>query len=1610
MKSQILKITVVLLLIITLTMANFIFVGETFISYAADSVSTNNKNIEFSAYFEDSGGNNKGSSTDKEYKDEDFYLHIQVNVKKEGYFNGEISLADSNFKLISSDSNYVSKVEENKITLNQINAGETADIRVKIEPIRNEDFDIGLLNSASKLQLTGTYKTLKNDNEVDVDISATRELKLNFTENNNEQNIVNDLQVITNKIVKIDGEEKRLVEYSWNMGLKENNYPMKKIEAKLTIPEIDGKQAEVTKVTYLNNMTSYDYDYKDSVITFSLKNDAKDNKVSWKEEGNENVILSCVYDKDVNLVNQQATAEEAITMHDEKEISQTNRITLNGDEKDTIIEATIKNSEDTMYKGKIHSGIDRSYASLVDVKINYAKVPEYIQIKENTPTFVIDENTTTQANVVYNQTMIAKEQFEQLFGENGSITIYNENNEQVGIINKDTQADENGNLVVNYEEGKEPKAITIKTTNPIAEGEMKIKSVRTIKASDAKTVADATTLNTKVDVEYNKDATQEVESNIALKNTETKAKLEINKDTLSTVIANNVEIKAILVSNDEQYDLYKNPQIVIQLPEQVQDIKINSVNMLYEDELKVSNYTVDGKMIKLTLEGEQTAYKDKTIEGAQLVVNADITLDKKSATQDSEIRMAYNNQNAIMYEGDQTAGVTSQPIRIVAPKDMTTINSISDLGVETIGQEESTDVKVERGQAAKQVSSQIEIINNNENAVEDVKVLGNLPTNSSTNNMNIQINNGITVEGTDGATVYYSENENATDDVNDAQNGWTESIDNLSSAKKYLITIDNMDPQTSIQGNYQMTIPANLEYNQNSSTGYTVEYTNSDTQQNTSLNSTAINLQTGVGPVAEAELTATVGGQPISGSVKNGEVIKYTIKVTNTGSEDISNIQVTGQVPEGTVLVQPVESYEYTVTTYYQELDSKTYDTTINSLKPGEVAYINYEVRVKNDTATGTKLENVATIKYGDVQKQSQKRVDTTEAGNIRLTLKRTTDRNISIYSGDRIKYSLIIENISNSDENNVKVNANLPKSLTPVATTLYSGNGLKDENTVFTSNDIQQQNVDYSDEINVGDIKSGDIEVLALDCTANIPDNEDAYSYNFAATASDSSNSNYVSNSVADKINGIEVNANMSGKPENNQYIKTGDEVTYTITVSNISDNEAKELTIRDSIPNELTITKATLNNEDMPLDSGNDIVASLSLASKATATLEITATVNYVADRTQAEPITNVATVESMGQEIAKTQEVTYIIEANENSGENGSGNNGTDNNNGNGSTSTEAITGLAWFDENENGAKDNGEQAISNVKVQLVDTSTNDYAKDSSGKTLEATTNDNGIYVIDKVPAGKYIAVFNYDTSKYSLTKYKASGVAEDQNSDVMMNQLTIGNQASQVASTDIIDLSSGNGSGVNIGLIKRQNFDLKLDKYVSKIMVQDSKGTTSQEYNNQTLAKMELNAKTVNGSTVLIEYNITVTNNGDVDGYVKKVADYMPNEFTFSSELNKDWYQSGDTLYNTSLANEVLSPGQSKTLTLTLTKTMTGEDTGRFNNRAEITEDYNDLGLKDGNSTPGNQAQGENDMGSADVLLSIKTGGVVYITISIIIILLILAVVAVVIAKKRKKESK
>lgn len=1309
MKNKILKTSIILIIIASLTMTNLIFVGSSLISYALDAVATNHKNVEFKAYFKNEEGK-EVTTLEKEQNQEEMYLYLRIDVKKEGYFNGEIAIENSNFNLIESESSYVSKIENNTLYLNQINVGKTEEIKVKIEPIQEESYTVGFLNMASKIVIKGSYK---DSTEKNINIQGTRELTLKLVENNNTENTKNEIKVITNKIATVEGEEKRILQLSYQVGLQENNYPIHQIQSRITIPQIEGKQPQIEKIETLNNMTKVDYQQNEENIEINLKNETnQQGKINWKKEGNETILITYVYDKDVKLEGKTIKADQTITLYNKKQIQNQKEITVGAEELDATLEIQAKKQEETIYKGKLKAGIDRNFETITAIQVNYAKAISQVTVTEEQEQYTIGE-TKKEANTIYNKTILSKKEFEKVFGTEGSLTIYDQNKQVIKGINKETQTNEEGNFEISYE-GKNVTKIELQATSPIQEGTLAIHHTKTILGKETiSNIKQASKLKNIITA-----GAKTVETVAKLEESETKANLEVSKESLSTVIGNNVEIKATLTSNNEKYDLYKNPEIAIQLPEQVENIQINSIDLLYENELKIKDYTVEGKTIKVALEGEQTSYKEETIEGATLIIGTTIDVNRKASTKEETINMTYQNQTSKKNE--------QRPIKIVAPTDLTTIYSIQGLGIETIGQEENKQTRIPRGQEQKQLEATIEIINNNQEAQANIKIMGQFPTNSKNNNMGIQIVKEITLTNKENATIYYTENSEATDDIEKAENGWTSHITNGEKVSKYLIVIEQMERGEAVQGIYTYQIPAGLEYNQNATTKYQVKYTNRATQVEDQLESTAIEMQTGIGPKVEAKITAKVAGKPISNTVKNGEVIRYQVEIANQGSEDVKDVKLVGKIPEGTKLVKPEKNYEYTGASYYEEFEDKTYETTIETLKVGEVVNKEYEVRVENNTEAGTELNSSAQITYQDVTKTTEEIKNKVEKGNLRVSVKRVTDRSVNLYTSGVVRYFAIIENITNQKQEDVKIKTNLSENIEVEVLSLITGMQREDGDIYIVNEqseemdveetepepeaEVQNEELTYQEEINIGSLEAGETKVLSYDMLIKQTTNSETINFGVEAIQGQEK---YPSNNWEDKVEKIEVGISMTADTEG-QYLKAGDRVDYTIKVENKAEAETTGLVVKDIIPSQLSINQVTQDGQIMEGMEENNLDIPIKIEGKQTATLKVETVVNYSQAREKAEAITNVAYAEIYGEKVATTSEINHIIQAN--SSHNNNENNNQDQNENNTPNDVDnndiakgnsTITGIAWFDENKNGKKEAGEKLLSNIKVKLLNT---------------------------------------------------------------------------------------------------------------------------------------------------------------------------------------------------------------------------------------------------------------------------------------------------------------
>lgn len=172
-----------------------------------------------------------------------------------------------------------------------------------------------------------------------------------------------------------------------------------------------------------------------------------------------------------------------------------------------------------------------------------------------------------------------------------------------------------------------------------------------------------------------------------------------------------------------------------------------------------------------------------------------------------------------------------------------------------------------------------------------------------------------------------------------------------------------------------------------------------------------------------------------------------------------------------------------------------------------------------------------------------------------------------------------------------------------------------------------------------------------------------------------------------------------------------------------------------------------------------------------------------------------------------------------------------------------------------------------------------------------------------------------------------------------------------------------------------------FDLALEKHLSKIIItEDGKTREIIATDKESLLKVEIHRKKVKSTVVKFMYDITVTNEGEIEGYATEVKDYVPEGLMFVAEDNEDWTEVSPNIITTNaLAKTLLKPNDSATVQVTLTWMNSEDNLGTKVNVAEISEDYNEKGdTSDIDSTPDNKVDGEDDIDDAPVMLTISTG--------------------------------
>ena len=1515
-----------------------------------------------------------------------------------------------------------------KEIVNKLSWRGTAEAELNVEAIKYIPYNIeGNASESVNINSNESTETNANENttpEIGVDIGTGENAETNTETSAEPEQSIDDCYGV-------------MVQTKVNSNVKDSSLPIKNTTIEITAPEINS--AKPTVVTVVANKTeatngktdgleftnsNYSYNIEEGKVTINTAN--LQDSISWKKNVTDEYLVTYIFEgKDIydyvmqNGLNCATTTVANLTLYNNEESTvTTNAITEIaytepvGEIEDFNISATKDISKGYVYANyEAEDKVETEYYTNYTATIYSTKLTTLIEFAQEYDKFLTEEEaqaytTIEETNYAYNKRIeISQEVFNKILGEDGEITVKSSDGTELGKINKESNL-ENGTYSLDISESNNNRLV-ITTTAPVSEGKIEIKIVKALKGQiDYSRTQMQSFVELRAEVEGKTNTTTyngTIETE--LKEPETKVELEINKPNLTTVLTNeNVEIRAILNTSSVYNGLFENPTLRFTLPSYIKRVNLKGTNILLGNGLELENATLTGEngqvVITIELKGTQTEYAiDAEYKGAIIVLNTDLTTDTLTPSGSDKITLEYTNENEV---ATNTEGTVSADINYVAPSGVVTANGVSNYkdgedDVLSISEEPIT-LPIDTYSDERTTTVEGTVINNYENDISNISILGRIPaqgnTQIDTNNdlgstFSMPLQTQIQVEGVDNSnyTVYYSDNANATNDLQDSNNGWSTTA--RTTSKSYLIVFNadyKMESGTKIDISYDMVMPENLTPDNDAYTMYKVYYTNNSNigSMVESKASSVIGFSTGDGPEAEITLSTATD------AVRGGQIVEMIATIKNTGDTDIENAKLKAIAPTGTVHTElPIGERAYV------DSDNSEKIIDVGTIKAGETATVRYELRVNQIIAmegyTITKENNASLIAdniTGEIQATPY--TFTVTEGDLEILNIPNADADEVLRKGRIVEYAISVENISRSkDLSNITLNLSFPDGIEIKEASYTNSNGEATTDGVTINGQNISMNIgtlgNFGSDLKTSTQASIKFEVIDFkgDLTSIITataDGMETHSSNVRRYSTEKIDLSIVQDELSDI------------------YIKEGTEYSYHFRITNNSETASMTNKMKMTLPEGLTLVEAIYTiGEDTGKttnsSNGTFTVDIPEIAAGATAEVEVKVRADLLPDENDKEVKTS-ATVEAFGFDPVTSNEVTAIIEydpnANHNQGGNGSSGGGTDD-----KPNRYRITGTAWIDADGDGERDSSEQKVSGMEVILLNKDTSAIITDpDSGEQKRTTTSDNGTYTFSNLPNGEYVVVFVYDSSNYSLTEYQKDDVNTRFNSDAIDVNITIDGERRLAGMTDVLTVNGENVRDIDIGIYTATKFDLRLDKYVDQItLTTPTIGTRVDEYeSNTTLGKVEVLDRNVGQSSAVIEYKIVITNEGSVPGYASRIVDYLPDDVNFSTELNPDWYLSDNgNIYNSSLSNQIINPGETKELTLIVSVNITESTLGILTNNAEIYESYNEMGLEDIDSTIANNDGEEDDMGKAEVILGLVTGAVImYTAIALVVI--------------------
>ena len=361
------------------------------------------------------------------------------------------------------------------------------------------------------------------------------------------------------------------------------------------------------------------------------------------------------------------------------------------------------------------------------------------------------------------------------------------------------------------------------------------------------------------------------------------------------------------------------------------------------------------------------------------------------------------------------------------------------------------------------------------------------------------------------------------------------------------------------------------------------------------------NASVDVGHQTDLEVIKTVS----NATPKKGDKVVWNITVLNHGPDDAVNTRVYDILPRGLVWISDDSNGDYNPSNGVWTIGTLHANNNVTLL-------ITTLVNV-----SGQNITNIAEVytDTNDTNKSNNKDNDTVDVENIAdLKVQKLVNPNV-VVSGETVYWTINVENLGPDVAVDAYAIDKLPKELIFVKAYTYYGNINKGGGRSGTGDEYNATTGVWT----IGNMSTGDYGRLTLETIAN--STIETTIVNNVFTNSSTPDSDYTNNKAWNSVDVILVADLEIVKIVSDKNPKFGEEITWTITVTNNGPSDAKDVTVTDKLPAGLIF-----KDSNGTYDKTTGIWTVGDLANGKSASLVITTTVN-ITNAT----ITNVAVVNS-------------------------------------------------------------------------------------------------------------------------------------------------------------------------------------------------------------------------------------------------------------------------------------------------------------------------------------------------------------------------------------------